>query len=144
MKNSFLVPKEEDEQAALVKWLTLKKIKFSAIPNGGYKLTKNSQNVLKKTGLRKGLPDLFCIINDSILFIEMKRANRRNKTSPEQDAWIRAINRCQNAEAIVAYGAEDAICQIEKIFPEGIRSAPEEDFVDPVSKIKGIATDLPF
>lgn len=65
-------------------------------------------------GLRGGLPDLTIIINNKLIFIELKRL-KGSTTSDEQIAWIEALQKCENVFAKICYGADDAISFIEKI-----------------------------
>jgi len=111
---------EHDEQCTFVEWLESKKLKFSAIPNGGTRHMGTAVK-LKKEGVRPGLPDLLILVNDHLVWIEMKRSDRRPKrggkggVSDEQWRWIDALNRCDNCQVFVAYSAKEAIDDIEKM-----------------------------
>lgn len=52
-----LLPHEDDEQAIVVQWLRLHRIRFFAVPNG-QKRTKREQALAKKLGMQPGVPDL--------------------------------------------------------------------------------------
>lgn len=95
------VPLEEDEQVKLVEYLELKKIKFTAIPNSTYTKSWKQKNKNTKMGVRSGLPDLFLIIRDHALFIELKRI-KWWIVSEYQKSWLSAINQTE----IKAYVAE--------------------------------------
>jgi len=90
-----------------------RKVKFSAIPNSTSVVDssgrKNYAELTKNTldGLRKGLPDMFLIINKKPFFIEMKAP--QGKVSEEQKEWIECINECEGIKAFVCYGFEEAI-----------------------------------
>lgn len=75
--------------------------------NGGYR-TKATGVKLQKLGVKKGVPDIcFPIAKGKYtgLYIELKVG--RNKPTPEQRAWISALNSAGNL-AVVAYGWEQA------------------------------------
>lgn len=107
-----IIPLEEEEQIALVQWLEAlilagKDITFSAIPNSTFTKSWAQKHKNTKTGLRAGLPDLFLIINNKPLFIEMKRI-KNSTTSQEQKNWIDSINRTGLIKAYVCKGFEEA------------------------------------
>lgn len=80
---------EHGEQVALVQWLTLKGIRFSATPNGG-KRNKVVAIKLKAEGVSAGFPDLTIFPDEPhqpILFIEMKRKTG-GRLQPEQREWL--------------------------------------------------------
>lgn len=106
---------ENAEQKQLIQWCrTRPELQFLFhIPNesvGGQGwIIRNRQ-----LGVKKGVPDLFLPIPMSGyhgLFIEMKA--RGGRVSPEQTRWIEALNQFGYL-AVVAYGWEDARCQILK------------------------------
>jgi len=113
LRHSGTCPSEYDEQCALVQWLELAGYKFSAIPNSTW-TTYSQQNKNKSSGVRAGLPDLLVIVNDRLCWIEMKRSDRKPKkggcggVSAEQQAWIEALNKCQNCQVFVCYSFEEA------------------------------------
>lgn len=107
---------EEEEQAIVVDWLELHKIKFSSIPNSTWTSSIKQKIKNKQQGLRGGLPDMIIIHNQKMLFIEMKRRLKSSSIlRPKQREWIEAINTVPNCQAIVAYGATEAIAQIKNI-----------------------------
>ena len=69
----------------------------------------------KRSGLRRGLPDLFVFIPGErskigsavLLAIEMKR-QKRGVVSPEQQEWQKSLNQVQGVVAIVAKGFDEA------------------------------------
>lgn len=111
---------EHAEQQLLTEWLTLKKILFYAIPNGGSRHFLEAIN-LKKTGVKAGVPDICVPVARGTfhgLYIELKR-KRNYKVSPYQKKWLEILN--ENGYcAKVAYGFEDAKSIIETYFKEGI------------------------
>lgn len=76
---------------------------------------------LKKEGVRPGLPDLLILVNDHLVWIEMKRSDRKPRrggkggVSDEQWRWIDALNRCDNCQVFVAYSAKEAIEVVENM-----------------------------
>lgn len=114
-----LIPTEHEEQCAFVEWLETKKLMFTAIPNATF-TGWSQQRKNKAEGVRPGLPDMLIIVNDHLIWIEMKRRDRKPKRggkggiSDEQWRWIDALNRCENTQVYVTYGAKEAIEVIEK------------------------------
>ena len=121
---------EYQEQTALVQWLRLKQIFFFANHNENNTHAQNRKWAMiaevkaKKAGKMKGVPDLTIFLDSNILFLELKRAKKRlksgkmsnasSKPSKEQETAFRRINEYSYAEAIVCYGAKEAIEEIEK------------------------------
>ena len=113
-------PSEYDEQCAFVKWLDLEGYKFSAIPMSTY--TGYSQQAKNtSSGVRAGLPDLLVIVNNSLVWVEMKKIDRKPKrggsggVSEVQREWIEALNGCDNCQAFVCYGFLEAKAVIEGV-----------------------------
>lgn len=106
-------PLEEVEQIAFVKWLELKGLKFTAIPNSTYTKSIKQKVKNKRMGLRCGLPDLLIITPKGLVFVEMKR-KQGSVTSDEQKEWIEALNKLQGVQAQVCKGADEAINFITK------------------------------
>lgn len=101
------VPLEQDEQRDVVQYCEIVGHKLTAIPNSTYTKSIKQKVKNRRDGLRAGLPDLFIIVDNMALFIEMKRV-KGSRLSEEQKGWIDAINETQ-VPAFVAYGAEEAI-----------------------------------
>lgn len=106
-------PSEYDEQVSFVKWLTDQGYKFSAIPMSTW-TSFSQQNKNTAQGVRAGLPDLLVIVNNSLVWIELKKIDRKpvrggsGGVSEVQKEWIEALNGCGNCSAHVCYGAEEA------------------------------------
>lgn len=114
-----MIPLEIEEQSAFVKWLEMKKIKFTSIPNSTFTKSWNQKQKNKKEGLRAGFPDLVALVpckdgNTRFVAIEMKRV-KNSKVSKEQKEWIEAIDACPECGAYVCYGADEAVKTIEGI-----------------------------
>lgn len=109
-----IIPTEANEQMAVVQWLEIKGLKFSAIPNSTYTTSWKQKRKNKDTGLRAGLPDLLICLPNKLLFVEMKR-EKGGTLSDCQREWIDALNLIGgNVEAIVCCGADEAIKEISK------------------------------
>jgi len=110
----YEVPHEEIEQAEFVKYLRLKNIKFTAIPNSTYTTSWKQKAKNKRMGLNPGLPDLLILLPGKLLFIEMKRI-KNGSVSEYQKEWISALNQIQNVEAVVCRGCQEAIVAVDRI-----------------------------
>ena len=108
-----MILSEHDEQCLLVEWLELYRYKFTAIPNATW-TSFSQQKKNKKEGVRPGLPDLLILVKNHLVWIEMKRSDRKPKRggkggiSEEQQGWIDALNACQNCEVFVCYSFAEA------------------------------------
>ena len=109
-------PTEHDEQVALFAWADANLSKhpelalLHATPNGGMRHIAVAAK-LKAEGLRAGYPDISLPVARGrwhSLHIELKRADRSNRPTPEQLLWIERLREYQNC-AVVCYGAQDAI-----------------------------------
>lgn len=109
---------EEDEQKALVQYLELKGIKFTAIPNSTWTSSWTQKNKNKAMGVRPGLPDLLLIIKNNLVFIEMKRT-KNSRLSKVQKEWIAELNNCHGVNAHVCKGFDQAKEVIEEYLEEG-------------------------
>lgn len=113
---------EAQEQAAVVDFCTLWGIEIVHVPNEGKRTLANGRQ-LARMGLRKGFPDLFIPIARKGyhgMFIELKR-DIHCKATEYQQKWIEYLNR-QGYNAVICYGADDAIQQIGKYFERKIHN----------------------
>lgn len=110
-----IIPSEEQEQEAVIQWAEASKAAHSElallhhIANGGFR-TKRTAAMLKRLGVKPGVPDLFLPVPRNGahgLFIEMKRI-KGGRLSPYQEEWIRQLTR-QGYTCAVCAGAEAAI-----------------------------------
>lgn len=106
-----MIPTEEVEQRIFVQYLELRGLKFTAIPNSTYTKSWSQKAKNTATGLRPGLPDLIVIVNNQVIWIEMKRA-KGGVLSSAQKSWIEALNGA-GTPAYVCAGADAAIQIIE-------------------------------
>ena len=107
------VPLEEEEQADVVEYLESRGYKFTSIPNSTFTKSWKVKNRNREQGLRAGLPDLVCIINDNLIWIEMKR-QKGGVLSQAQKDWIAALEEAGQTVR-VCKGAEEAIKFIEEV-----------------------------
>lgn len=107
---------EDQEQAWVIQWARRNSdnhpelILLFHTPNGGHR-SKRQGALLKLTGVRAGVPDLFLPVARGGyhgLFIEMKVADRKKgRVSKEQKQWIDDLI-TQGYDAKVCYGFEEA------------------------------------
>ena len=103
------IPTEHQEQVTFVQWFEIqhKKVKIMAIPNGG-KRNKITASLLKREGVKSGVPDLF--VPQWLLWIEMKR-QKGGSLSQAQREWKKYLEEC-GYTVLVTKGASDAISQV--------------------------------
>lgn len=114
---------EAIEQKRFIKWLRLKNIFHFAIVNENNMSSKNKlmASIIGKEsilmGKKKGVSDLVVMLNDKILFIEMKKPRKvlksgklssENLASKEQIEFLDNINGFNYADGYVAYGFIEA------------------------------------
>jgi len=110
---------ELTEQIELVKFLEILKaegriILFSSIPSGQWQPSFNQQRINQASGLRRGVPDLMIVTQNSLIFIEMKDV-KNGKLSTFQREWITELNKIQNVKAFVCNGCEEARNMLESL-----------------------------
>lgn len=115
--DSLPVPTEAQEADVLVAWLRVNNYKFHHSPNetGGSPEARRRAVRMKRQGTSPGFPDYTIIAGGHIIFIELK--SKKGYASPEQKAWIEAINKIDNVEGFVARGAEQAIAIVQQLAP---------------------------
>lgn len=125
LRKGVPAPLEHDEQASLFRhvgeWAELYPLLqlLFAVPNGaklpyttnakGQRYSKQAK-VLLEEGLKPGVPDMLLPVPSKGkhgLFLEMKRADRSNHPSDEQNWWINQL-RLVGYECVVCYGASEA------------------------------------
>ena len=111
---------ETEEQIKVFDWAeknkdTMPELKLLyAIPNGGYR-PKYTAVILKRAGVRSGIPDICLPINcipetHKALYIEMKHG--RNKLSKSQKIIKKLLEEAGN-KVVVCYSSEEAINEIK-------------------------------
>lgn len=118
------IPTEDDEQAALVKWLRALSVTFAAIPNGAYLFGGRVDRArqwakLQRTGCQRGFPDLLIFTPPPHspgcpgVAVEMKRT-KGGRVSEDQKEWLDELER-HGWKAIVAKGCDDAVRQLREM-----------------------------
>ncbi len=123
---------ENQESEILAKWLGANKYMSTHIANESWlppRVAMIAAKRKKRMWLSKWFPD-YCIIlkRGSLLFIELKKTRTRKNNgeykalssdwivvSPEQEEWMRELNKIENVQCEICYGAEEAINFITKI-----------------------------
>ena len=106
-----MIPTEDDEQAVVVEYMQLKNIPHWRTPNETYTKSWKQKAKNKRLGVVPGVPDLFAIVNNQLIAIEMKRT-KGSSTSQAQKDWIEKLNAC-GVKARICKGADEAIEFIE-------------------------------
>jgi len=102
-----MIPTEDEEQMVVVQYLEMKGHKFTHIPNSTFTKSWKVKNRNTRLGVRPGLPDLVAIINDNLVWLEMKR-QKGGVVSQSQKEWHEALEKAGQT-IVVAKGAEQAI-----------------------------------
>ena len=124
-KDKKLMPKEGQEQAALMSWAQMQSWRWPElallfhIPNGGGR-SKAEAGRFKAEGVKAGVPDLFLPVSrDGYhgLFIELKR-QAGGRVSDEQKEWIQEL-RDQGYRVEVCKGWEAAAGVLKNYLGQG-------------------------
>ena len=116
-----LVPYEEDEQMAVMRWLELHKVCwFHPANEGMHKVQYRKKQ--RKLGLKPGVPDILifdppCSLGGQAFVgtaIELKRRDRTNNPTRRQLWWLRKLRELGWYTA-VCYGADETIDLLEKL-----------------------------
>jgi hypothetical protein len=106
-----IILSEFQEQCNLVIYLELKHLKFSKIAQETYTTNWGVTTNNKKSGLRKGVPDMIIIIpgknKNNLIFIEMKK-KKGGTVSQEQKEWQEELNKCVGVESFICHGFDEA------------------------------------
>tara|TARA_B100001094_G_scaffold7119_1_gene6346 strand:- start:1150 stop:1503 length:354 start_codon:yes stop_codon:yes gene_type:complete len=108
--------KEYELQKAVCKYLELQQVLFCGSMGGQYQMHMSQRIKAKKSGYKKGFPDLFIYeiakINDVIyhgLAIELK--TKTGRPSKEQKEWIRQLQK-RGYKASICKGIDETINEI--------------------------------
>lgn len=127
---------EHQEQAAVFKFAALQARRDArwgylfAIPNGTSASSMAEAVKAKKTGRKRGVPDMFLPIPKHQdgqvlahgLFIELKRRDGRpSDVAPEQTKWLTLLAE-QGYQTAVAYGWNDAVATIQSYLSPEVAS----------------------
>ena len=118
-------PTEHDEQVALFAWAALNSSAHPelsmlfAVPNGGLRHPAVAA-MLRQEGVKAGVPDICLPVARGGanggkvhhgLFIELKRAGKEGRATPEQQEWIRRL-REYGYVAVICHGFVEAVSAI--------------------------------
>jgi hypothetical protein len=121
------VPSEASEQEALFAWARMAARKDArldllfAVPNGIRTASISEAVKAKRTGCKRGVPDMCLPVASQGrhgLFVELKRRNgtASDVSDPQQD-WLGRLD-AQGYRAVVCYGWEQARIEIERYLLE--------------------------
>lgn len=103
---------EAEEQALFIQWLNIKKLDYWHTPNSTYTKSWKQKLHNKAMGVQSGIPDVFIIVNNKLIGVEMKRT-KGGVTSTNQVKWINKLNQA-NVPTIVAKGHKEAIAFVKE------------------------------
>lgn len=104
---------EAEEQANFVQYLKLKGLDHFRVPNETYTKSWKQKRANKMLGVSAGVPDLFIIVDNRLIAIEMKRQKGGTVTA-NQKKWLDILNNA-GVPAYIARGCGQAIEIIESI-----------------------------
>ena len=107
-----LYPSEHVEQVHFVQWLTIRKLRFNATPNGEKRAISTAKR-LKAEGVSAGYPDINVYTSSKMLCIELKK-QKGGSVSPKQKEWLEALNSLPYCEARVCKGWNEARLFVEE------------------------------
>jgi hypothetical protein len=121
-------PLEVDEQAAVFQHAALRARTdprwgmLFAIPNGKAASSIREAVNAKRTGLKRGVPDMFLPVPVGEwhgLFLELKRYGRtKSDLKPEQVSWIVKLQ-AAGYQTVVAFGWKEAVAEIAGYLGDG-------------------------
>lgn len=108
-----MIPTEFEEALVLADYCRAKKYKFAHINNEIYTKSWKQKAKMTAQGTAAGVPDYMIVVNNTLIFIELKRSVKsKSKVSEAQESWLFALQKC-GIRAGVCYGSRDAIKFIE-------------------------------
>lgn len=120
-----MIPTEQQEQIALIKWAELNSGKHPElsllfhIPNGGKRNAREAA-IFKAAGVKKGVPDLCLPVAKRGyhgLYIEMKRL-KGGAAQPPQIRWARDLEK-QGYAVALCHGWREAVEVLEEYLNDG-------------------------
>jgi hypothetical protein len=114
---TLAVRTEAQEQRYLVQYLRFMNIPHFRVPNETYTTSFKQKSQNKALGVSRGVPDLFAIVADRLIGIEMKRV-KGSSTSLDQKAWVSLLNGA-GIPTRICKGYDEAIKFIEEIEKNG-------------------------
>ena len=123
-KKKDLRPSEYEEQKLCVKYLKKNKIYHWSTPNEAER-SAGTMMMLQMTGLKKGVADLTIMLEDKLIFIEMKRQQKKlkngkvskslNGLKPEQEFFNAKVNKYNYCEAYICNGYDEFKVVMDKL-----------------------------
>ena len=110
------IPTEDEEQKALVEYCDLRGYPRFRIPNETFTRSWSQKRKNKALGVSAGVPDLGVIVNNRLIFIELKRT-KGGVVSDYQKAWIAHLE-AANVPVRVCKGFDEAKAFIDEIANE--------------------------
>lgn len=107
-----MIPTEEQEQMRFIGWLVTNDLYYWHTPNSTYTKSWSQKTRNKLMGVQSGIPDLFVIVNNQLVGVEMKRT-KGGVVSANQKVWIERLNNA-NVPTKVCKGAKEAIKYIQE------------------------------
>ena len=108
-----LIPTEDQEQIAVVQYCILKGYPHWHTPNSTFTKSWKQKTKNKAMGVSPGVPDLGVIVNNRLIFIEMKRV-KGGSLSEHQKLWIANLERAK-VPVRVCKGFKEAKAFIDEI-----------------------------
>lgn len=107
-------PQHEESkiQQAVVQWFRLQYPKYiiAAVPNGGYRNTKEAA-IMQREGILAGFSDLIIIAQHNVLFVEMK--TKDGLQSDKQKEFQNKVSRL-GFEYVICRSFEQSVLAIER------------------------------
>ena len=107
------VSTEDQEQIAVIQYCQLKGYPVWHTPNSTFTRSWSQKVKNKALGVSAGVPDLGVIVNNQLIFIELKRA-KGGVVSPFQKTWIDHLTRA-NVPVRVCKGFAEAKSFIDEV-----------------------------
>tara|TARA_Y100000592_G_C5209257_1_gene194185 strand:+ start:132 stop:470 length:339 start_codon:yes stop_codon:yes gene_type:complete len=110
--------KEYQLQKAVCKYLDLQNVLYCGSMGGQYQVHMSQRIKAKKSGYKKGFPDLFIYEpNEQYCGLAIELKVGYNKATKEQLYWIEQLNK-KGYKAVVCNGIDETLEQIKDYFNE--------------------------
>lgn len=111
------MPSEQSEQLRLARALDAARLAWFHVPNGGSRRHLEAAR-LKASGVKAGVPDVVIVTRPprypAMPGVVLELKTEQGRVSPEQEEWLRRFDALGWA-TVVAYGADDALEQLEAL-----------------------------
>lgn len=111
----MIVPTEYEEHVAFVQYLELKGYVYWHTPNQTFTKSWNQKRINKALGVKPGIPDLFVIVGNQVIGVEMKRTKGGTVSASQKD-WMKKLA-AAGIPTKVCKGADEAISYVETFKP---------------------------